>query len=170
MECDTWRVLVYSERGIWNHPTFVPERLHYRRNSLMLWDGISINKRTDLHIIRNKTLKAQRYARETESWDVILLAQTSEIPFFFSMIMPDRIVLWRTCFKLKQFSVWNCQHAFLNPIEHVWNILRRRIAAIPRPPFTTWDSKIALLEEWNSIPQSLWITSSSQQKTGVQKS
>ncbi|GFV24617.1 transposable element Tcb1 transposase [Trichonephila clavipes] len=43
----------------------------------------------------------------------------------------------------------------LNPIEHVWDMLRRRIAARPRPPATVQDLEIALLEEWNSIPQSL---------------
>ncbi|GFV14995.1 acyl-CoA synthetase family member 2, mitochondrial [Trichonephila clavipes] len=43
----------------------------------------------------------------------------------------------------------------LNPIEHVWYMLVRRIAARPRPPATVRDLEIALLEEWNSIPQSL---------------
>ncbi|GFV71020.1 transposable element Tcb2 transposase [Trichonephila clavipes] len=43
----------------------------------------------------------------------------------------------------------------LNPIEHVWDILGRHIAARPRPPATVRDLEIALLEEWNSIPQSL---------------
>ncbi|GFT64270.1 retrovirus-related Pol polyprotein from transposon TNT 1-94 [Trichonephila clavipes] len=43
----------------------------------------------------------------------------------------------------------------LNPIEHVWDMLGRRIAARPRPPATVRDLEIALLEEWNSIPQSL---------------
>ncbi|GFX58358.1 transposable element Tcb2 transposase [Trichonephila clavipes] len=43
----------------------------------------------------------------------------------------------------------------LNQIEHVWELLGRRIAARPRPPATVQDLEIALLEEWNSIPQSL---------------
>ncbi|GFX43403.1 transposable element Tcb2 transposase [Trichonephila clavipes] len=34
-------------------------------------------------------------------------------------------------------------------------MLGRRIAARPRPPATVRDFEIALLEEWNSIPQSL---------------
>ena len=39
----------------------------------------------------------------------------------------------------------------LNPMEHIWNMLRRSIAARPRLPFTLQDLKIAHLEEWNSI-------------------
>ncbi|GFX17534.1 hypothetical protein TNCV_3411341 [Trichonephila clavipes] len=34
-------------------------------------------------------------------------------------------------------------------------MLGRRIAVRPRPPATVRDLEIALLEEWNSIPQSL---------------
>ncbi|GFY17502.1 hypothetical protein TNCV_3518571 [Trichonephila clavipes] len=34
-------------------------------------------------------------------------------------------------------------------------MLERRIAARPSPPATVRDLEIALLEEWNSIPQSL---------------
>ncbi|GFY04153.1 hypothetical protein TNCV_1199311 [Trichonephila clavipes] len=34
-------------------------------------------------------------------------------------------------------------------------MLGRRIAARPRPPATVRDLEIALLEEWNSIPQIL---------------
>ncbi|GFX99227.1 transposable element Tcb2 transposase [Trichonephila clavipes] len=50
---------------------------------------------------------------------------------------------------------WPAFSPDLNPIEHVWDILGRRIATRPRPPATVRDLEIALLEEWNSIPQSL---------------
>ncbi|GFW84092.1 transposable element Tcb2 transposase [Trichonephila clavipes] len=50
---------------------------------------------------------------------------------------------------------WPACSADLNPIEHVWDMLERRIAARPRSPATVRDLEIALLEEWNSIPQSL---------------
>ncbi|GFW26777.1 transposable element Tcb2 transposase [Trichonephila clavipes] len=133
LESDTRRVLVWRDRGTRNNPAFVRERSQYRRAGWKVWGGISIGGRTDLHIIRNGTLTGRR------------------------MIMPDRIELvwWRTCLKLKQYSVWNDQRALpdLNPIEHVWDMLGRRIAARPRPPATVRDLEIALLEEWNSIPK-----------------
>ncbi|GFW66887.1 transposable element Tcb2 transposase [Trichonephila clavipes] len=50
---------------------------------------------------------------------------------------------------------WPAFSPDLNPIEHVWDMLGRRIAARPRPPATVRDLEIALLEEWNSIPQIL---------------
>ncbi|GFX60922.1 transposable element Tcb2 transposase [Trichonephila clavipes] len=43
-------------------PAFVRERSQYRRAGWMVWGGISIGGRTDLHIIRNGTLTGRRYA------------------------------------------------------------------------------------------------------------
>ncbi|GFV02251.1 transposable element Tcb2 transposase [Trichonephila clavipes] len=54
-----------------------------------------------------------------------------------------------------QCMEWPACSPDLNPIEHVWDMLGRRIAARPRPPATVRDLEIALLEEWNSILQSL---------------
>ncbi|GFU87364.1 transposable element Tcb2 transposase [Trichonephila clavipes] len=64
LECDTRRVLVWRDRGTQNNPAFVRERSQYRRAGWMVWGGISIGGRTDLHIIRNGTLTGRRYADE----------------------------------------------------------------------------------------------------------
>ena len=50
---------------------------------------------------------------------------------------------------------WPTYSFDLNSVEHVCDMLERRIVAIRRPPFTLRDLEIALLEEWNSIPQCL---------------
>ncbi|GFW39397.1 transposable element Tcb2 transposase [Trichonephila clavipes] len=64
LECDTRCVLVWRDRGTRNNPAFVRERSQYRRAGWMVWGGISIGGRTDLHIIRNGTLTGRRYADE----------------------------------------------------------------------------------------------------------
>ncbi|GFT66339.1 transposable element Tcb1 transposase [Trichonephila clavipes] len=64
LECDTRRVLVWRDKGTRNNPTFVHERSQYRRAGWMVWGGISIGGRTDLHIIRNGTLTGRRNADE----------------------------------------------------------------------------------------------------------
>lgn len=43
----------------------------------------------------------------------------------------------------------------LNLIDHIWGMLGRRIAARLRPPFIARDLETAILEKWNSTPQSL---------------
>ncbi|GFV65203.1 transposable element Tcb2 transposase [Trichonephila clavipes] len=116
LESDTRRSgALERDRGTRNNPAFVRERSQYRRAGWMVWGGISIGGRTDLHIIRNGTLTGRRYADEILRPYVIPYAVAIEIPLFSRMIMPDRIELvwWRTCLKLKQYSVCNGQRALL---------------------------------------------------------
>ncbi|GFV03940.1 transposable element Tcb1 transposase [Trichonephila clavipes] len=70
---------------------------------------------------------------------------------------PHRARLVENMFEAEtiQCMEWPICSPDLNPIEHVWDMLGRRIAALPRPPTTGRGLEIALLEEWNSIPQSL---------------
>nr|CDJ85919.1 putative DNA-mediated transposase [Haemonchus contortus] len=50
---------------------------------------------------------------------------------------------------------WPARSPDLNPIEHVWDALGRRIAARPNAPVTIQQLSIALKEEWNALPQEL---------------
>ncbi|GFS86480.1 transposable element Tcb2 transposase [Trichonephila clavipes] len=121
--------------------------------------GISIGGRTDLHIIRNGTLTGRRYADEILRPHVIPYAGAIRDSFVFQDDngRPHRARLVENMLEAEtiQRMEWPACSPDLNPIEHVWDILGRRIAARPRPPATVRDLEIALLEEWNSIPQSL---------------
>ncbi|GFT53039.1 transposable element Tcb2 transposase [Trichonephila clavipes] len=83
LECDTRRVLVWRDRGTRNNPAFVRERSQYRRAGWMVWGGISIGGRTDLHIIRNGTLTGRSYADEILRPHVIPYAGAIGDPFVF---------------------------------------------------------------------------------------
>ncbi|GFW28116.1 transposable element Tcb2 transposase [Trichonephila clavipes] len=159
LECDTRRVLVWRDRGTRNNPAFVRERSQYRRAGWMVFGGISIGGRTDLHIIRNGTLTGRRYADEILRPHVIPYAGAIGDSFVFQddNARPHRARLVENMLEAEtiQRMEWPACSPDLNPIEHVWVILGRRIAARPRPPATVRDLEIALLEEWNSIPQSL---------------
>ncbi|GFV86573.1 transposable element Tc1 transposase [Trichonephila clavipes] len=155
LECDT-RFLVWKDRGTRNNPAFVRERSQYRRAGWMIWGGISIGGRTDLHIIRNGTLTGRRYADKILRPHVIPYAGDSFV-FQDDNARPHRARLVENMLEAEtiQRMEWPACSPDLNPIEHVWDILGRRIAVRPRPPATVRDLEIALLEEWNSIPQSL---------------
>ncbi|GFX86553.1 integrase catalytic domain-containing protein [Trichonephila clavipes] len=125
----------------------------------MVWGGISIGGRTDLHIIRNGTLTDRRYADEILRPHVIPYAGAIGDSFVFQddNARPHRAHLVENMLEaetIQRMELPACSPD-LNPIEHVWDMLRRRIAARRRPPATVRDLEIALLEEWNSIPQSL---------------
>ncbi|GFW48714.1 transposable element Tcb2 transposase [Trichonephila clavipes] len=95
LECDTRRVLVWRDKGTRNNPAFVRERSQYRRAGWMVWGGISLGGRTDLHIIRNGTLTGRR----------------------------DRLVENMLEAETIQRKEWTACSPNLNPIEYVWNML-----------------------------------------------
>ncbi|GFS73335.1 transposable element Tcb2 transposase [Trichonephila clavipes] len=50
---------------------------------------------------------------------------------------------------------WPARSPDLNPIEHVWDFLGRRLAARTLPPVTIWELRLALQDEWAAMPQQL---------------
>ncbi|GFX49812.1 transposable element Tcb2 transposase [Trichonephila clavipes] len=50
---------------------------------------------------------------------------------------------------------WPARSPDLNPIEHVWNFLGRRLAARTLPPVTIRELRLALQDEWAAMPQQL---------------
>ncbi|UYV62575.1 hypothetical protein LAZ67_2001142 [Cordylochernes scorpioides] len=50
---------------------------------------------------------------------------------------------------------WQARSPDLNPIEHVWDNLGRRISSLKPPPRNTHELETALTQEWALIPQEL---------------
>ncbi|GFT80553.1 transposable element Tcb2 transposase [Trichonephila clavipes] len=50
---------------------------------------------------------------------------------------------------------WPARYPDLNPIEHVWDFLGRRLAARNLPPVTIRELRLALQDEWAAMPQQL---------------
>ncbi|GFT78521.1 transposable element Tcb2 transposase [Trichonephila clavipes] len=57
---------------------------------------------------------------------------------------------------------WPARSTDLNPIEHVWDFLGRRLAARTLPPVKIRELRLALQDEWAAMPQQLIDTPHSQ--------
>ncbi|GFY17109.1 transposable element Tcb2 transposase [Trichonephila clavipes] len=119
--------------GSRNNPAFVHESVRFGGGVVLVYGGLSIDGRTDLYIIRDGPLTVRRYRDEILRPIVVPYAAAIGDDF---ILMDD-----------------NCRPHHINPIEHVWDALGRRVAGRQPPPQTLQELERALLEEWDRIPQ-----------------
>ena len=48
---------------------------------------------------------------------------------------------------------WPARSPDMNPIEHLWDLLERRVCGRPQVPQTVADLRQALIHKWRNIPQ-----------------
>uniref|UniRef100_A0A8C7PBG7 Tc1-like transposase DDE domain-containing protein n=1 Tax=Oncorhynchus mykiss TaxID=8022 RepID=A0A8C7PBG7_ONCMY len=123
--------------------------------SVMVWGGVSQHHRTELVVIAGN-LNAVRYRED------ILLPHV--VPFLQAhpdMTLQHDNATSHTARSVRDFledrnvSVlpWPEKSPDLNPIEHVWDLLDRRVRARAIPPRNVQELAGALVEEWGNISQ-----------------
>ncbi|GFV41832.1 transposable element Tcb2 transposase [Trichonephila clavipes] len=159
LSSDSHRILIWRERGSRNHPSNIIERDRYGGRGVLVWGGIMLGSRTDLHIFDAGSVNETRYCNEILLPYVRLFRGAMGLQFLF---MDDNAPCHRTVAAEKLLESediermdWPARSPDLNPIEHVWDFLGRRLAARTLPPVTIRELRLALQDEWATMPQQL---------------
>ncbi|GFW67895.1 transposable element Tcb2 transposase [Trichonephila clavipes] len=148
---DSQHVLIWREIGTRFYTSNIKERHHYGGPGVLVWGGIMLNGRTELHVFDRGSVIGDRYCEE------VLLPH---VCLFRGAIGPDFIFLDDNARTHRTLAVeelmereditrmdWPAYSPDLNPIEHVRDALGRRIAARLHHPENTQQLKQMLIEE-----------------------
>ncbi|GFU10295.1 transposable element Tcb2 transposase [Trichonephila clavipes] len=146
-----------GNRGSRNNPALEHESVRFGGGGVLVYGGIAIDGCTDLYIIRDGPLTARRYRDEILSPIVVPYAEAIGDDF---ILMDDNCrphhanLVEDFLFEegIVRMELPACSPD-MNPIEHVWDALGRRVAGLQPPLQTLQGMEIALLEEWDRIPQ-----------------
>lgn len=129
----------------------------FQRQSIMVWGGINTQARTELIIVQNGSLTAIRYIEE--------ILQEAVVPF--APFIGDNFVLMQDNARphvarivrhyLEDVGIttmnWPARYPDMNPIENLWDMLKRRLRQLPSPPTNVHQLQTAVRELWDAISQ-----------------
>ncbi|GFU42673.1 transposable element Tcb1 transposase [Trichonephila clavipes] len=132
------------------------ERHRYGGAGWLVWGGNILGSRTDLHV-QSVTMTGHSYRDVILEQHVRLFrgAMGAEFLFMDDNARPHRANIVDECPQSEDITRmdWPAYSPDLNPIEHVRDMLGRRIAARQPPPTCLPELRRVLLDEWCNIPQ-----------------
>ncbi|GFV07795.1 transposable element Tcb2 transposase, partial [Trichonephila clavipes] len=133
LSSDSHRILIWRERGSRNNPSNIIKRNRYGGRGVLVWGGIMLGSRTDLHIFDAGSVNGTRYCNEILLPYVRLFRGDMGLQFLF---MDDNAPCHRT-------------------VAAEQLLESRRLAARTLPPVTIRELRLALRDEWAAMPQQL---------------
>ncbi|GFY36098.1 transposable element Tc3 transposase [Trichonephila clavipes] len=156
LQSDSRRTLIWGAPGTRYHQENTIERHRYGGAGWLVWGGIILSSRTDLHV-QSVAMTGHTYRDVILQQHVRLFRRAMGAEFLFMNInaRPHRANIVDECFQLEDITRmdWPAFSPDLNPIEHVWDMLGRRIAAREPPPTCLPELRRTLLDQWCNIPQ-----------------
>lgn len=152
------RKRVWRRTGEKFNQDLIMECENFNGGSVMVWGGISLNRRTPLHIFPiRQSMTARIYIDDILQQYVRPFAELhgQNLVLMHDNARPHVAHIVRDFLETAGITTlqWPAQSPDMNPIEHLWDELGRRVRSRERPPVTLQEMADALSEEWDNIPQ-----------------
>ncbi|UYV61476.1 hypothetical protein LAZ67_1004991, partial [Cordylochernes scorpioides] len=152
LSSDSRRVRVWRRRGERSNPAAIVERPTVRQSGIMVWGAIAYDSRSPLLRIQG-TMTAQRCVDDVLR--PVTLPYLQGVPnalYQQDNARPHTARISQQALQDVQMLPWPPYSPDLSPIEHVWDIIGRRLHALPQP--RSKDELWQMVErEWRAIPQ-----------------
>jgi transposase len=151
------RMRVYRRPGEPYVQCNIAQAVSYGGGSIVVWGGISLEGRTELVIVNQGRLTADRYVTTILEPHVVPYA-----PYIgeISILMNDNASPHTPQIVRQYFQEviivtmnWPARSADLNPIEHLWDKMGRSLKTLYPPALSFGDLGNHLTEIWNTIDQ-----------------
>ncbi|UYV77536.1 hypothetical protein LAZ67_15001410 [Cordylochernes scorpioides] len=133
LSSDSRRVRVWRRRGERSNPAAIVERPTVRQRGIMVWGAIAYDSRSPLLRIQG-TMTAQRYVDDVLR--PVTLPYLQGVPnalYQQDNARPHTARISQQALQDVQMLPWPPYSPELSPIEHVWDIIGRRLHALPQP-------------------------------------
>ncbi|UYV79532.1 hypothetical protein LAZ67_17003040 [Cordylochernes scorpioides] len=133
LSSDSRRVRVWRRRGEKSNPAAIVERPTVRQRGIMVWGAIAYDSRSPLLRIQG-TMTAQRYVDDVLR--PVTLPYLQGVPnalYQQDNARPHTAHISQQALQDVQMLPWPPYSPDLSPIEHVWDIIGRRLHALPQP-------------------------------------
>ncbi|UYV83036.1 hypothetical protein LAZ67_22001876 [Cordylochernes scorpioides] len=133
LSSDSRRVRVWRRRGERSNPVAIVERPTVRQRGIMVWGAIAYDSRSPLLRIQG-TMTAQRYVDDVLR--PVTLPYLQGVPnalYQQDNARPHTARISQQALQDVQMLPWPPYSPDLSPIEHVWDIIGRRLHALPQP-------------------------------------
>ncbi|UYV84551.1 hypothetical protein LAZ67_X002594 [Cordylochernes scorpioides] len=133
LSSDSRRVRMWRRRGERSNPAAIVECPTVRQRGIMVWGAIAYDSRSPLLRIQG-TLTAQRYVDDVLR--PVTLPYLQGVPnalYQQDNARPHTARISQQALQDVQMLPWPPYSPDLSPIEHVWDIIGRRLHALPQP-------------------------------------
>lgn len=155
---DDNRIRVWRARGERFLEGHGVERVNFGGGSLTVWGSIYRGGRSQICVFINQTVNSQRYLQILQQ-HVPPVANIIGPHFIYvdDNARPHRAAVVNDFFEQNNLSRmdWPPTSPDANPIEHIWDYLKRKIKNRPEVIVNLQQLQIIVEEEWNEIPQNI---------------